>query len=159
MALSAWYGGLGPGLIATLCSVLLADYFLVEPLSTLVPSAVELIQLGVFALVAFLISWAETQRRQSEEALRRARDELQVILDGVADGITAQNADGKILFANQAAARLSGYPSTEAMLVPSVEDLRRKLPMYDDKGEPISASAHCPFECTIQKMRPSGGSN
>ncbi len=109
VALSAWYGGLGPGLVATTLAVMLVEYFLLEPRYTTFARNRDVFQLVIFAFVAFLISWTETHRRRSEEALRQARDELRVILDGVADGITAQDAKGNFVFANQAAASFSGY--------------------------------------------------
>src|SRR5262249_3741037 len=34
VTVSAWYGGLGPGLVATFASGLLGDYFFIQPLHT-----------------------------------------------------------------------------------------------------------------------------
>ena len=69
-----------------------------------------------------------TQRKQAElereELLRleqissldarEARDQLEAILSGVADAVTAQAPDGRLLFANQAAVDLLGFESTGA---------------------------------------------
>src|ERR1700742_833907 len=38
---SAWYGGLGPGLVATLTGFLTADYFFIGPLYSLTPLETE----------------------------------------------------------------------------------------------------------------------
>ena len=43
-------------------------------------------------------------------------DELVSILRNVGDGITAQGPDGRLVFANDAAARLCGLDSGEEML-------------------------------------------
>ena len=48
-----------------------------------------------------------------EAARRRASllaDELRVMLDGVADAITVQSPDHKLIYANEAASRLYGIP-------------------------------------------------
>ncbi len=140
VALSAWYGGLGPGLVSTVLSIVLANLVLMEPQFTLAASYSNVIQFVVFAFVAFLVNWTETNRRQSEEALRRARDELQVILNGVADGISAQDASGQIIFANQAAAQLSGYSSPDDMIHSRIEEVRRKLQMLNEDGQPLALS-------------------
>jgi GAF domain-containing protein len=52
---------------------------------------------------------AERERAQAE--LRSSRDELEVILGGVADGVTAQEPTGVVIYANETAARMVGYPS------------------------------------------------
>jgi signal transduction histidine kinase/DNA-binding NarL/FixJ family response regulator len=54
--LSAWYGGLGPGLVATVFSVLAIDTFLLPSFVTAFPGSQELVQVGIFGGVALLIS-------------------------------------------------------------------------------------------------------
>ena len=72
--------------------------------------------------------------------LRGARDELQAILGGVADSVTAQSADGRLVYANQAAAELLGYPSPQALLDAPVADLIGRYEMLDERGEPLDVS-------------------
>ncbi len=62
-------------------------------------------ELLVAKLLARQVSFAMVQLGLTEE-LRRSRDDLSIVLQGVADGITAQAADGTILFANDGDARL-----------------------------------------------------
>ncbi|HEY6404122.1 MAG TPA: DUF4118 domain-containing protein, partial [Blastocatellia bacterium] len=46
---SAWYGGLGPGILATALGALLGEYFFIEPLySFRINSVAELIEVVVF---------------------------------------------------------------------------------------------------------------
>ena len=45
-----------------------------------------------------------------------ARDQLEAILSGVADAVTAQAPDGRLLFANEAAVELLGFGSSEELL-------------------------------------------
>src|SRR5687767_10557209 len=53
--ISAWYGGLGPGLLATGLSALALDFFFLPPLYALGAGLIEGVRLGVFVLVSFLI--------------------------------------------------------------------------------------------------------
>ncbi|HZU66109.1 MAG TPA: PAS domain S-box protein [Ktedonobacteraceae bacterium] len=55
------------------------------------------------------------------QEVRQARDQLEVILQGVADGIIVYDRNSQIIYANEAAARMSGYAS--------VQDLRRAQPL------------------------------
>jgi len=80
--LSAWYGGLGPGLLATGLSVLSLD--LLSP-SLYWPWAGReyAIRLGVFLLAALLISSLNARQRRLEAALRRKdrqKDQLLAVL-------------------------------------------------------------------------------
>ena len=61
--------------------------------------------------IAFALARANTA-----EELASSRDELAIILRDVADGITVQNPDGSIVYANPAAARLIGYASVDDLL-------------------------------------------
>lgn len=73
---SSWYGGLGPGLLATLLSALSIDYFLVPPVFTVVADWGDVVRTIVFVLEAVLISWLNAKRRRLEESLRERNDEL-----------------------------------------------------------------------------------
>ena len=64
-----------------------------------------------------------TDRKQAEErarglsrALEEARDTLELVTIGAADGITIQDAEGRVVYANLAAARISGYGSVDEFL-------------------------------------------
>jgi signal transduction histidine kinase len=70
VAMSAWYGGLGPGLVATGLSVLALDYYFVDPVYALGVGAADAVRLALFCLVSILISWLDAARKRVEEALR-----------------------------------------------------------------------------------------
>ena len=78
IVVSAWFGGRGPGLLAVVLSELAIDYYLVPPLYTLGLGVKPISFLLVFGILALLTSWMSTKRKQAEEALRQARDELEV---------------------------------------------------------------------------------
>ena len=51
-----------------------------------------------------------------QEALRRSRDQLAAILGGIGEGVTVQDATGRLVYANTVAARMSGYASVEELM-------------------------------------------
>lgn len=82
---------------------------------------------------------AAIQRQEIEEALRLSRNEIAIILDGIADGITAQNSAGKLIYANDAAARIIGYASADEFLnTPLEEKVMPRFEMFDEDGLPLS---------------------
>ncbi|MGE5219961.1 MAG: DUF4118 domain-containing protein, partial [Chloroflexota bacterium] len=75
--ISAWYGGLGPGLVATVMSALALDYFFISPFRSINLDWGALLRLSVFTTVAAITSYLTTARKRAEEALRRAHAELE----------------------------------------------------------------------------------
>ncbi|MEK7667112.1 MAG: PAS domain S-box protein, partial [Gemmatimonadota bacterium] len=57
-----------------------------------------------------------TERRQSEEAVRRAGAELRALVDHAAFGIYRSTRDGRLLMVNQALVEMLGYDSAEELL-------------------------------------------
>ena len=74
---TAWYGGLGPGIVATVFSALSLDYFFIGP-DTLTLDWSAIVCLAVFLLAAFLVSSLTAARKRAEQALRKAHDELEM---------------------------------------------------------------------------------
>jgi two-component system sensor kinase FixL len=121
--LAAWYGGFGPGLVATLSSAVLAVYFFVPPAGTLaIAEPTDLVSLILFVATAVGISWFNHRRRAAERASRAATEhgfakteELQTILNTAVDGIIVIDARGRIETFNRGAERLFGYPADEVI--------------------------------------------
>ena len=59
--------------------------------------------LALLAVVAAVARWVSL--RGATRELVSARDELRVILEAVADGITAQDTSGRLVYVNDAAVR------------------------------------------------------
>ena len=91
---------------------------------------------------------ARAVAEQAEELVRYERERykalstrLEVILEGVGDGVTVQDQTGAIVFANSAAARLCGYPSAQALVETSVSDIIGRFEMFDEAGNLFSPDA------------------
>jgi PAS domain S-box-containing protein len=98
-----------------------------------------------------------TERRQAEEAraqasreegariaaeaaqaeLRASREQLAATLAGVAEGITVLDTTGRMLFANDAAARLCGFTSADELLAASPAEILGRFELFDDAGLPL----------------------
>ena len=75
--ISAWYGGLGTGLIATVLSVFCLDYFFIAPIYSVDLDWRALLRISTFVIVALLTSSLTAARKRAEEGLRRAHAELE----------------------------------------------------------------------------------
>ena len=75
-----------------------------------------------------------------EGARRRSSllaDELRVMLDNVADAITVQSPDHKLIYANEAATRHYGIPHGQALQDFDVSTYLRAFEATDDTGRPL----------------------
>lgn len=75
--MSAWFGGMGPGLLAVALSTLVVDYFFAPSKQMPVLSEDSRPFVLLFSLSALFACWISVQRRRAEEALRKTRDELE----------------------------------------------------------------------------------
>jgi PAS domain S-box-containing protein len=62
---------------------------------------------------------------------------LDGVLRHVADGITVQDSSGAVVYANEAAARLSGLDSAQALVDIAPAELFARLELLDDSGGPF----------------------
>jgi PAS domain S-box-containing protein len=75
------------------------------------------------------------ERRWAQEELRASSDQLEVILRGVADGVTAQDASGDLVYANEVAARVAGYPCARAMVETPTAVRMEAFEVTDESGQ------------------------
>ncbi|MEH1953284.1 PAS domain S-box protein [Nostoc sp.] len=136
---SAWYGGLGPGLLATVLSTLAINYFFFKPLYPQnITNLNIVVPLAVFMLTAGLISWLNESRREAqrkaeeslkllretevrfgrltesnEEALRQRETELHLITDTLPVLISFVDSEQRYRFNNRAYQEWFGHPAAE----------------------------------------------
>ena len=80
-----------------------------------------------------------TEHRRAQEELRGSRDQLAAILRGAAEGITAQDPSGKVIYANEAAARLTGFTSVQDVVQSPPDGLIARYELLDEEGRPFPA--------------------
>ena len=69
--------------------------------------------------------------------VKRAHDQLAIILQGVADGIIVYDKSNHIIYANEAAARVTGFTSMQNMLAMPALDILAKYKIIDEQGQPF----------------------
>ena len=122
---AAWYGGLGPGTLATGLSALAAMYLSLPPARLGVRGHAEAMSLGFFVAVGLGISWVNHQLRMAAAVSRSRAERLEAIINTTVDAIIVIDADGRIEAFNRGAEQMFGYPESEvlgrntSMLMPS----------------------------------------
>jgi PAS domain S-box-containing protein len=74
--LSAWFGGLWPGLLATGLSALAFYYYFLPPVYSLHAKPEEIPRFTIFMVSALFVGSLTVAQRDATESLRRARDDL-----------------------------------------------------------------------------------
>jgi PAS domain S-box-containing protein len=74
------------------------------------------------------------------QEVQQARDQLTIILQGVADGIIVFDQHGQIIYANEAAARVLGMPSVQALLDTPSDKIFGRYTLVDEQEQPIAIS-------------------
>src|SRR5580704_2636315 len=133
--ISAYYGGFGPGVVATLCSALAAHYFLADTRFTFQIGDIHgAVALTLFVLVGVVISGLSEslhrmrrrivadERRRAEEALKASEDRFRYTFDNSAVGIAHNDLEGRWLRVNQKFCEMIGY-SREELLQKSFYDV------------------------------------
>lgn len=114
------------------------DYVLKTNLARLAPSVIREVQEAKSRAEKEGADLAFARLKHlSEAALQRSRDQLDVILRGVTEGILARSADGRIVYANDAAARSMGFERGEQLLGLRFEKAFSLFAFEDEAGQPM----------------------
>ncbi len=164
--ISAWYGGLGPGLLATFTGVVIADLFLLPPYGAFTIDPSDAPRFVIFILVGMQISWfsgalrkareraeedAETARR-SERLLAAAREQLQIAHDQLDARVRERTAElhfQKSLLEAQSNASLDGIMAVAEDS--SIIFCNRRLPSLWDLPPQAFAGS---LSDAVEAMRP-----
>jgi PAS domain S-box-containing protein len=68
---------------------------------------------------------------------QQSRDQLDIILQGVVDGIVVYASDSRLIYANEAAAQMNGYESVKELLAAPLHNIRSRYKLIDEKGQPF----------------------
>lgn len=111
---SAWYGGIRPGLTATLLSAWAITYFLLPPSLRLTLNWADGLRIMAFVAVATLISVLSGSRRRSNESLREANQARQALIEAVPLPIIVLDLNTSVKSWSPAAERVFGWTEQEA---------------------------------------------
>lgn len=80
---------------------------------------------------------ARHQAELDEREVRRSRDQLGLILRSIAEGVTAQRPDGTLVYANDAAAQLTGFETAKEMLAAPARTILDRFELVSEDGTPF----------------------
>jgi PAS domain S-box-containing protein len=130
VVVGAWFGGLGPGLLATALGALGADYFFLPPEGSFTGLAVAFWPLLLFTLQGILISslvealrsarkraeQSAREARNHQESLRESEERFRLMVEGVKDyAIFMLDPGGCVTTWNDGAERTVGYGEGEIL--------------------------------------------
>lgn len=75
------------------------------------------------------------------------------LYDALSDAVTVQDPSGGLVYANDAAVRLLGYPSREALLAAPVGEVMGRYVLMDEEGEPLPLE-RLPGRLALQGLEP-----
>src|SRR5919199_347664 len=130
VVVGAWFGGLGPGLLATVLGAIGADYFFLPPEGSFTGLGVAFLPLLLFSLQGLLISSlvealrsartrAESsvlEARSHQESLRESEERFRLLVQGVEEyAIFTLDPEGRVVSWNKGAQRINGYSQQEIL--------------------------------------------
>src|SRR5712691_4379537 len=112
---SAWLGGLWPGIVTTALCGTAAEYFWIEPSgSWAVTEKSDLLGLLLFIVVGVVISALNEAWRRGTVAVAESEQRLSVMLSSIGDAVLATDAQGRVIRLNPVAEALTGWTEAEA---------------------------------------------
>jgi PAS domain S-box-containing protein len=127
VAFSAWYGGLGPGILATVLTVVVYAYFFIAPFDSWTIGLGDIVRLGLFILVSLWISSLSTQLRmakrrveanllklrESEERYRSSQQLFESFMHNMPGTAYIKDAQGHYIYTNPAGERVVNQTLTD----------------------------------------------
>jgi PAS domain S-box-containing protein len=141
--LSAWFGGVGPGLVATALSVLAFHYSFLHPIPFFGPPPREMPRLVMYVISNLLVGLLSAAQRSATESIRHTRDDLKLtvqdlhrsnealleescermraeqkfrgLLESAPDAMIIMNREGTIVLVNAQVEKLFGYQRGELL--------------------------------------------
>lgn len=119
---SVWYGGLGPGLLATTLATTCSAYFFIIPLYSFSDASLDQgLRVGLFTLEVVLMIWLcsdlQTAKQRAESkaiACQQSEKRLRLLFEGIKDyAIFALDPEGYIVSWNAGAENIQGCRSKD----------------------------------------------
>jgi signal transduction histidine kinase len=106
--------------------------------------AVSPIKDGVGAIIgASAIARDISEQKRLQAELWKSKQQLEVILENIADGISVQDVNGNIVYMNEAGAKLCGYTSLDELFQVSDNQIKagyttqQRFEILDERGTPF----------------------
>ena len=165
IAVTIWYAGIGPAILAVVLSGLADTYFFIEPIYTLYITRDDLPHFLIFVLFASLLTGFAAVRRRVEAELLQARDKLEIevtertqqasLLNLTHDTIFVRDMSDVITYWNHGAQELYGWTAEDAIGKNSQQLLQTVFPapVDDIRAELLRTDR---WEGELRKTRANG---
>ena len=111
VAISSWYAGRGPGVLAAILSIISIYWYFVEPVRTIYIYWSDIPYFIILTAFALLLSWFGAVRRRIEAELRERAD----LLNLTHDTVFVMDMDGIIKYWNHGAEERYGWTADQAV--------------------------------------------
>jgi PAS domain S-box-containing protein len=116
VAASAWFGGLGPGVLSMLLSAAMADWFFIRSTPGFAFSNIyDVAAIAAFLAACLFIVAAIYAMHRADADRARVQRQLGTTLASIGDAVIATDIVGRITFINSEAERLTGWKSADAI--------------------------------------------
>jgi PAS domain S-box-containing protein len=165
IAITVWYAGIGPAILAVVLSSLANTYYFIEPLYTFYVTRDDVPHFVIFVVFASLLTGFAAVRRRVERDLVQARDDLQIevaertqqasLLNLTHDPIFVRDMGDVITYWNRGAQELFGWTDKEAIGKHSGEVLQTifPTPLEDIRAELLRTNR---WEGELKKTKADG---
>jgi PAS domain S-box-containing protein len=121
---AAWYGGLGPGLLATALGGLTGVYFFIDRDGWSVIHSSDRVRVGMFLGAGAAVSWFTEALHRGWDRANQQRESLRVTLRSIGDAVITTDAEGRVTSLNPVAVSLTGWAQDAAAGRPLEEVFR-----------------------------------
>jgi C4-dicarboxylate-specific signal transduction histidine kinase len=136
--LSAWFGGVGPGLLATALSAFAFYYYFLPPIYSLDAKPGEIPRFLVFTVSTLFVGSLSVAQRSAMESLRRARDDLKETVQEVQRTNEALQAESRERKRAEEASRQAQADLARVSRVTTMGELTASL--AHEVNQPIGAA-------------------
>jgi C4-dicarboxylate-specific signal transduction histidine kinase len=143
--LSAWFGGVGPGLLATALSALAFYYYFLPPTYSLHAKPEEIPRFAVFMVSALFVGSLSAAQRSATESLRRARDDLKLTVQDLQSTNEALQGESRERKRSEEALRQAQADLARVNRVTTMGELTASL--AHEVNQPIAAAVTSANSC------------
>lgn len=107
------FGGIGPGIVSTILSAVVCDYFFVQPINQFHFGKVDNIQVMVFVLECLLLIGLSGAVTRASNRVRKTAERFHALVENSADAIAVADANARILYCSPSVKKALGYTAKE----------------------------------------------